>query len=145
MITKHLSTMQQMRSINRRLHNDSSGYRGFVVAVTIAFVAAGCASTPALIKMEPKSIAEQLGLPHCRVSVPLSESEVIEDAKRIGNQNPEKYPEWIEMTSNLQPGDQLRLVNCLRASRSKNVGDPYYYALIRNGKIISKFHIGFFN
>jgi len=145
MIIKYLSTMLQMRSIKHRLHKDSFGSREFVTAITIAFVVAGCTSAPATVRMEPKSIAKQLGLPDCRTSVPLSQSEVIEDAKRIGAPNPEKYPEWIEMTSNIRPGDQLRLVNCLRASRSENVGDPYYYALIRNGKIISKFHIGFFN
>jgi len=95
--------------------------------------------------MEPKSIAKQLGLPGCRVSIPLSQSEVIEDAKRIGNPDLEKYPQWIEMTSNTRPGDQLRLVNCLMAGRSRKTGDVYYYVLIRNGKIISEFHIGFFN
>lgn len=100
---------------------------------------------PTTLRMEPRSIAKRLGLPNCRISVPLSQSEVIEDAKRIGNPNPEEYPDWIKMTENMRSGDQLRLVNCLEASRSKNVGDPYYYALIRNGTIISKFHIGFFN
>lgn len=75
----------------------------------------------------------------------MSQSEVISDAKRVGNPNPEKYLEWIAMTSNIQSGDQLRLVDCLKASRSKDVGDPYYYALIRNSTIFLKFHIGFFN
>lgn len=95
--------------------------------------------------MEPKSIAKQLGLPYCRVSVPLSQSEVIEDAKRMDIPDPETYVEWIEMKSNIQSGDQLRLVNCLGTSRSKYGGDPYHYVLIRNGKIISKFHIAFFD
>ncbi|SFR94305.1 hypothetical protein SAMN05216570_0964 [Dyella sp. OK004] len=90
--------------------------------------------------MEPRSIAKQLGFPSCLVSVPLSQSEVIEDAKRMGNPKPEHYPEWIEMSASIQPGDQLRLVDCLRANRSTNVGDPYYYALIRDGKIVSEFH-----
>ena len=134
-----------MRSIKHRLQNGSSGFRGLVTAITIAFVVAGCTSDPATVRMEPKSIAQQLGLPGCRVSIPLSQPEVIDDAKRIGNPDLEKYPEWIEMTSNIRPGDQLRLVNCLMASRSRKVGDVYYYVLIRNGKIISEFHIGFFN
>ena len=145
MITKYPLTMLQMRSIKCRFRNASAAFRGFVTAATIAFVVAGCVSAPAKVKMEPKLIAKHLGLPDCRVSVPLSQSEVIEDAKRVGTPYPEKYLEWIKMTTTMQPGDQLRLVNCLRASRHKNVGDPYYYALIRNRKIISKFHIGFFN
>lgn len=85
-------------------------------------------------------MAERLGLPDCRVSVPLSQSEVIEDAKRVGNPNPEKNQEWIEMTENFQPGDQLRVVNCLRSSRS-----TYFYALIRNDSIISKFYSSIFD
>lgn len=137
--------MLRMLSIKHCSSKSRSGARVLVTAIAIAFVVAACASAPATVEMEPKSIANQLGLPECRVSVPLSQSEVIEDAKRIGNPNPEKYPEWIEMTSSIRPGDQLRLVNCLRASQYNNVGDPYYYALIRDGKIISKFHIGFFN
>lgn len=134
-----------MRSNERRRFNDFSGCHGFVTAITIAFAIVGCAPVPTTLRMEPRSIAKRLGLPNCRISVPLSQSEVIEDAKRIGNPNPEEYPDWIKMTENMRSGDQLRLVNCLEASRSKNVGDPYYYALIRNGTIISKFHIGFFN
>lgn len=137
--------MPQMRSIKHRLHNGFSGFRGLVTAIAIAFVVAGCASEPATVRMESKSIAKQLGFPYCRVSVPLSQSEVIEDAKRMDIPDPEKYVEWIKMKSSVQPGDQLRLVNCFTASRSKYGGDPYYYALIRNGKIISEFHIAFFD
>jgi hypothetical protein len=135
--------MLQMRSTKYRLHNGSSGFRGFVTAITIAFVAAGCTSAPATVRMEPKSIAKQIGFPYCKVSVPLSQSEVIEEAKRMDIPDPEKYVGWIKMKSNIQPGDQLRLVNFFTASRSKYGEDPYYYALIRNGKIISEFHIAF--
>jgi hypothetical protein len=95
--------------------------------------------------MEPKSIAKQLGLPYCRVSVPLSQSEVMEDAKRMDIPDPETYVEWIKMKSSIQPGDQLRLVNCFTASRSKYGRDPYHYVLIRDGKIIAEFHIAFFD
>jgi len=97
------------------------------------------------MRMEPKSIAKQLGRPYCRVSVPLSQSEVMEDAKRMHTPDPEQYVEWIEMKSKIQPEDQLRLVNCFGTSRSKYGGDPYHYVLIRNGKIISEFHIAFFD
>jgi hypothetical protein len=145
MIFKDLLTMPQMRSIRHRLHIGPSGFRGFVTAITIAFVVAGCASEPTTLRMEPKSIAKQLGLPYCKVSVPLSQSEVIEDAKRWNVPDPEQYVEWIKMKSSIQSGDQLRLVNCFGAGRSKYGGDPYHYVLIRNGKIISEFHIAFFD
>jgi hypothetical protein len=97
---------------------------------------AGC--TSASIRSEPPSFAAQLGLPYCKVSVPLSPSEVVENSKRSGNPNPESNGEWIKMAAALQPGDQLRRVNCLGAQG--HVGDPYYYALIRNHEIFLKFH-----
>lgn len=85
-------------------------------------------------------MAKHLGFPECSVSVPLSESEVLEDAKRVGNPNPENDQEWIEMTKNIQPTDELRVVNCLNSSRS-----TYFYALVRNGSIVSKFYSSIFD
>lgn len=134
-----------MQSIKNLYNRRSSAFFGFLPAASIAFMIVGCAPGPATVKMEPKPIAMKLGVPDCMVSVPLSQSEVIEDAKRMGSPNPEESPQWTGMVSSIRQGDQLRLVNCLSLSRSKNVGDPYYYALIRDGKIISKFHIGFFD
>lgn len=109
---------------------------GFIITVAIA----GGAPVPTEVKMEPKSIAKELGFQSCRVSIPLSQAEVIADAKRMGNPKLESYPEWIDMTVSSRPGDQLRLVDCLKAAQSTNVGDPYYYVLVRGGKIVSEFH-----
>jgi len=65
----------------------------------------------------------------------LSPSEVIEEAKRDGYPEPEKDPKWIEIAASLQPEDQLRVVVCSKS------GDTYfYYALIRNDEVISKFY-----
>ncbi|HJR75099.1 MAG TPA: hypothetical protein VJ806_15855 [Luteimonas sp.] len=136
--------MLQMKSNRYRLSSVFFRHAGYAAVAGMAFALAGCASAPTAVKMEPKSVAKQLGLQGCRVSVPLSQAEVISDAKRTGNPNPEAYREWTEITANIQPGDQLRLVNCLE-SRSKDVGNPYYYALVRNDAIILKFHVGFFD
>lgn len=101
-----------------------------------------CASASKGVKFETASVASRLGLPNCDVSVALSPSEVIENSKRSGNPSPEKNGEWIKMVASLQSGDQMRLVNCLGV---KGIGDPYYYALFRNGEIILKFHPMIFN
>lgn len=85
-------------------------------------------------------MAKRLGLPDCRVSIPLSQSEVIDDARRVGNPNAAKSEEWIKMTDALRPGDQLRIVNCLRSSRS-----TYFYALVRNDSIILSFYSSIFD
>ncbi|WP_426687236.1 hypothetical protein [Rhodanobacter ginsengiterrae] len=123
-----------MRSINRHYFEQFLGRMGLIVVITITLAVVGCASMPQVFKMEPRSIAKRLGLPNCRVSVPLSQSEVIDAVKRWDNYpNPEKNQEWIEITSNLVPGDQLRMVSC-------KVGDPYFYAMIRNDTILFKFH-----
>jgi hypothetical protein len=106
--------------------------------IAVVFLIAGCATTQGL-KMEPSSVAKQLGLPDCKVSVPLSQSEALADARKNGNSDPERYPEWKVIVENQHPEDQLRLVDCLKASRSKDIA-PYYYALIRNGAIIYRFH-----
>ena len=62
----------------------------------------------------------------------MSESEVLDNAKRDGVPHPEKNQEWIEIANNIHPGDQLRLVSC-------KYGNPYFYALIREETVIMKF------
>ena len=128
-----------MQFNGRSRSNDFSACLGLITAVAMAFVLAGCASTQSNVKTEPASVASRLGFPGCRVSVPLSQPEVIEGAKRMGNPNPESYPEWIKMAASIRPGDQLRLLDCLRASRSRDTGDRYYYALFRDGKVVREF------
>ena len=100
----------------------------------------GCASKSSNLKMEPKSIAERLGMPKCKVSVPLSPSEVIDTAKRDGSHEPEKNPDWIKLAANLQPGDQLRMINCLNTTRQNRVTGSFFYALIRNDEILFRFY-----
>lgn len=90
--------------------------------------------------MESVAVAKRLGVPNCRVSVPLSQAEVIQHAKRDGNPNPGESHEWVKLVREMQPSDQLRLIDCLEARRSKSVSDPYFYALVRNDTIIAKFH-----
>ena len=84
-------------------------------------------------------MARQLGVPYCKVSVPMTESEVIAHAKTDGNPNPEGT-DWADLVSKIQPGDQLRLVNCFGAARSRKISDKYYYGLFRGNSVIAKFH-----
>lgn len=102
-------------------------------ATVVALTVTACASAPSA-KMESRYMANQLDLPNCRVSVPLSEAKVVESAKMDGNPEPEQNHEWIKINANLQPGDTLRLVKC------KGSSDPYFYALFRENRIILRFH-----
>jgi len=67
--------------------------------------------------MEPHSVAVRLGEPHCRVSVPLTQAEVLGEARHWGDSNPEARPEWARIVADLRPEDQLRMVDCVRAAR----------------------------
>lgn len=115
---------------------------GFVSAaiITSMFTLVACTSTLTTVKIAPHSVANRLGFTGCSVSVPLSKSEVVEDAKRIGNPNPEVYPEWIAIIKNIQPGDQLRLVDCLNTRQSRKMGSVYFYALIRDHNVLLMFY-----
>lgn len=135
-----------MKFINKHHANGLTGIDGLIAAIGIGIALAGCtSSTLTTVKMAPNTVAKQLGFPRCRVSVPLSQSEVIEDAKVIGNPRPEEDPEWVAITKNDQPGDELRVVDCLKAGRSSRDSGTYFYVLIRNNQIIRKFYVGMFD
>lgn len=105
-----------------------------ICAIAVVFLIGGCASMPQIFKMEPRSASKRLGLTGCNVSVPLSQSEVLDTVKKWDNNpNPEQNQEWIKLIANQKSGDELRMVSC-------KVGDPYFYALFRNDAILYKFH-----
>jgi hypothetical protein len=102
-----------------------------IVALVAIVQSAGCVSTPSELKMEPHSVAGQLDVPKCRVSIPLSPTEVVQVAKRYGAPNfgsGEGEAEWLDEA---QKGDQFRLVSCK--------GNPFF-ALVRNNEIIDKLY-----
>lgn len=105
-----------------------------LIFILLALVLAGCAHMPDVFQMEPRSAAKQLGMPSCRVSVPMSESSIVEILRRWDNvENPQDNPEWVAITSNRKPEDQIRMFSC-------KAGSPYFYALVRNGKILFEYH-----
>ena len=95
---------------------------------------AACASSGWHLEMEPGSVARQLGVPRCRASVPLTQAEVLENANRLGDPYTESRPEWSKTVAEIQPGDQLRLIDCVRANHN------YYYAHIHEGVIVTKMY-----
>src|SRR4051812_39373444 len=77
-----------------------------------------CASSNPDLKMEPHSVAKRLRVPNCQVSVPLTQSELLEEAHRGGDPITESRTEWAKIVSELKPGDQLRLVDCVRSNHN---------------------------
>jgi len=90
--------------------------------------------------MEKVSVSKRLGVAGCRVSVPMSQDEVLLLARADGNPHPESLFEWGEIVAAARPGDQLRLVDCLTKNRSGVATGNYYFALFRGGAIVAKMH-----
>lgn len=106
------------------------------MALILAGYLCGCASYSP--KMESASVATRLGYPHCKVSVPMSQDEVIASERWRGDPITETRDEWTTILAATQPGDQLRLVDCVRPdSRGIAVG-YYFYGLFRGQNIVAK-------
>jgi len=102
------------------------------LAATIFY--GGCANSGANLKMEPHSFAKRLGEPHCRVSIPLTQTEVLGEARRWGDPNPEARPEWVTIVAEIRPGDQLRMVDCVRSKHN------FYFAHFRGDVIVTRMY-----
>ncbi len=107
------------------------------LAATTLFL--GCSYSATTLRMEPPSVARQLGVPRCRVSVPLTQAEALREARSWGNPNPEANPAWAKIVADTQPGDQLRLIDCMRTQHHM------YFAHIHNDSIVTEVHPMFFD
>ncbi len=110
---------------------------GAILALAATFGVAGCTHAYDGPKNAPASVAERLGVPGCRVSVPMSQAEVLANAKRDGDPHTEGREEWLKIVATSHPGDELRKVACLKSGRYGSAGDMYF-GLFRNGAMIAK-------
>ena len=133
-----------MQFANHRSLRDCRRYacplRTLSVSIALFSLLVGCTYSSLGLKMEPGSVAKRFGLTGCRVSIPLTATEVIEQAKRDGDPRPESRPEWGRMLNEVRSGDQFRLVNCVRTDRSGVSGGAYYFALFRKDVVIGEMH-----
>lgn len=107
-----------------------------VVALVMAVYVVGCASSGP--KMESASVAKRLGVSGCKVSVPMSEKEVLVSARDWGDPHLETRNEWTELLAASRAGDELRLVDCIKPDKDGVAFGYYYYALFRNQTIVAK-------
>lgn len=127
------SMVHPMKSNKPHRLDDPLHYFCVAIVGAVTLLAMGCATTAGPVRLEDRSFADKLGLHNCEVSIPLSSSEAIEIGRKWEiYPNPEKDPSWIKMLSMQQPGDELRLTSC-------SEGNPYFYALIRNGTVIYRY------
>ncbi len=117
---------------------------GVILAMAATFFASGCVHTSDGPRYEPASVAKRLGIPHCRVSVPITQSEVLLNARRDGDVQTEFRSEWAKIVATSQPGDELRKVVCIVHGHYGDAGDMYF-GLFRNGALIDKFEYTILN
>ena len=91
---------------------------------------AGCAHNLGP-KMEPARVARELGLAECHVSESMRRYETLDFADLLGNPNLADSTEWATALSMMQPGDQLRYVNCKSGNN--------YFGLFRGKTVLLKF------
>jgi hypothetical protein len=108
--------------------------KALLIAATLSL--AGCAHS-ALPRMESARVASEVGFPKCRVSVPLTDQEVLATARLTGVSLPEIQADWAEMKAAYRAGDELRFVSCVSG---KGIGSPGYsfFGLFRGNKVAAR-------
>ena len=90
--------------------------------------------------LDLSGIAKQYGVPRCKVSVPLTQDEVLRAAQLQGDPHPEERPEWAEIVKAISPSDELRQVICLTRGPTGMAAGDVFYGLFRGGKMIAEMH-----
>lgn len=78
-----------------------------------------------------ESTRRELGLANCSVTEPMRRYQTLDYADLIGNPNLADSPEWAEAMSMMQPGDDLRFVECKSGAN--------YFGLFRGKSVLLKF------
>ena len=90
--------------------------------------------------MNLSSIAKRFGVPHCKVSVPLTQEEVLRAVELQGVPHPDNRADWTAMVADLRPGEQLRQVICLTKGKSGAAAGDVFYGLFRGGEMVTEMH-----
>jgi hypothetical protein len=98
----------------------------------------GCSHSHGVVRNEPSSVARRLGVPKCRVSVPMTGEEVLRSVRLDGVPDQQAREFYANIAKFIQPGDDIRLVLCAKKSDSGRSVPDYYYAHFRGTKEIDK-------
>lgn len=119
--------------------------RRAMLLFAMAGVLAACAHAPDVPKIDRSSgldlspIAAQFGVPHCKVSVPISQAEALAHLERWYGIHLEERSDWHAMVEATRPGDQLRQVICVLKDRP---GGTIFFGLFRDGTMVAETHYG---
>ena len=113
-----------------------------LAALIAFFLVVGCAHSPSspqvdrTLRYQPTDFERQVGLPPCKVSVPLTQDEALLAAERSGAHNFGESSDWSELMALMESGDQLRYVWCIPKGR----GGVVFFALYRGLNVVAKAH-----
>ena len=107
-------------------------HRSWLVPLLLVVSSLGGCAHGLGLKMESARVARELGFAGCDVTEPLTRSQVLEAADRIGNPDLAASPEWSAAISMMQPGDDLRRVFC-RSNKDN------FFGLFRSNTLLTKF------
>jgi hypothetical protein len=113
------------------------GIAGVFVSICFIFgLSSGCSTAARADK--PKAIAARLGYEGCRLSKPLTMTQVMAMDMGGGNQASRAHPDWDELISKYTSGDQIYFVDCRKADASRIVNGTSLYVLVRGDVIIAR-------
>lgn len=91
--------------------------------------------------MERAGVAKQVGFSQCRVSVPLSQDEVLLNARLLGVPEPEKQIDWAQLRATYRPSDQIRFVACTSGNTVRAPGYSFFGLFRGNSAIFQLFQV----
>lgn len=112
-------------------------FGGLIVSIILLFSISSGWSTAARAD-KPQTIAARLGYEGCRLSKPLTMSQVMAKDMGGGNEASRAHPDWDELISKYKTGDQVYFVDCRKADTSRIVNGTSLYVLVRDGVVIAR-------
>jgi hypothetical protein len=85
-----------------------------------------------------EAIAARLGFDGCRLSKPLTMSQVMAKDMSGGSESSRAHPDWDELITRYASGDQIYFVDCRKAESSRIFAGTSLYVLVREGVVIAR-------
>jgi hypothetical protein len=87
---------------------------------------------------KPGAVAARLGYEGCRLSRPLTMTEVMGRDMSGGYELSRPHPDWDELIQKYAAGDVIYFIDCRRVDPSRIVFGTSRYALVRDGVVIAR-------
>lgn len=85
-----------------------------------------------------ETLAGRLGFEGCRVSKPLTKSQVMAKDMSGGSEAGRAHPDWDELIAKFAAGDQVYFIDCRRVESSRIYAGTAVFVLVRGGVVIAR-------